>query len=144
VHASVGLFPVALSMPLAAITSDLLLTSCSAQRPAAVLLLCTHSKRLAKMISTMRERMSAKLGNNNDNAFRMRKLFKMYDKTDSGMVRHYASSCSSWHQHRVLDGISAHLVQYSTDTVCWASCVTIRLHITSRRLSCSNSNLLHA
>lgn len=48
---------------------------------------CTHSKRLAKMISTMRERMSAKLGNNNDNAFRMRKLFKMYDKTDSGLVR---------------------------------------------------------
>jgi Ca2+-binding EF-hand superfamily protein len=46
------------------------------------------SKRLAKMISTMRERMSAKLGNNNDNAFKMRKLFKMYDKQDTGLVRH--------------------------------------------------------
>ncbi len=34
-------------------------------------------KRLAKMISTMRERMSAKLGNCNDNAFKMRKLFKV-------------------------------------------------------------------
>jgi hypothetical protein len=45
------------------------------------------SKRLAKMISTMRERMSAKLGNNNDNAFKMRKLFKMYDKQDTGLVR---------------------------------------------------------
>jgi len=45
-----------------------------------------HSKRLAKMISTMRERLSAKLGNNNDNAFKMRKLFKMYDKQDTGMV----------------------------------------------------------
>lgn len=44
------------------------------------------SKRLAKMIGTMRERMSAKLGNNNDNAFKMRKLFKMYDKQDTGMV----------------------------------------------------------
>lgn len=44
------------------------------------------SKRLAKMISTMRERMSAKLGNNNDNAFKMRKLFKMYDKEDTGRV----------------------------------------------------------
>lgn len=48
---------------------------------------CRCSKRLAKMISTMRERMSAKLGNNNDNAFKMRKLFKMYDKQDTGMVR---------------------------------------------------------
>lgn len=38
------------------------------------------------MISTMRERMSAKMGNSNDNAFKMRKLFKMYDKADTGMV----------------------------------------------------------
>lgn len=45
-------------------------------------------KRLAKMISTMRERMSAKMGNSNDNAFKMRKLFKMYDKEDTGMI-HY-------------------------------------------------------
>jgi hypothetical protein len=43
-------------------------------------------KRLAKMIATMRERMSAKMGNNNDNAFKMRKLFKMYDKQGTGMV----------------------------------------------------------
>lgn len=38
------------------------------------------------MISTMRERLSAKMGNSNDNAFKMRKLFKMYDKADTGMV----------------------------------------------------------
>jgi hypothetical protein len=38
------------------------------------------------MISTMRERLSAKLGNNNDNAFKMRKLFKMYDRKEVGMV----------------------------------------------------------
>ncbi len=43
-------------------------------------------KRLQKMISTMRERMEAKLGNSNNNAFRMRKLFKMYDKDGSGRV----------------------------------------------------------
>ncbi|KAI8469618.1 MAG: flagellar associated protein [Monoraphidium minutum] len=43
-------------------------------------------KRLAKMISTMRERMSAKMGNANDNAFKMRKLFKMYDRDNSGMI----------------------------------------------------------
>lgn len=47
---------------------------------------CRHRKRLQKMISTMRERMEAKLGNSNNNAFRMRKLFKMYDKTDTGRV----------------------------------------------------------
>lgn len=34
----------------------------------------------------MRERMEAKLGNSNNNAFRMRKLFKMYDKHDTGRV----------------------------------------------------------
>lgn len=38
------------------------------------------------MISTMRERMSAKMGNRNDNAFKARKLFKMYDEEGSGMV----------------------------------------------------------
>lgn len=44
-------------------------------------------KRLLKMIATMRERMEAKLGNSNDNAFKMRKLFKMYDGAKTGMVR---------------------------------------------------------
>ncbi|GIL66729.1 hypothetical protein Vafri_20218, partial [Volvox africanus] len=43
-------------------------------------------KRLQKMISTMRERMEAKLGNSNNNAFRMRRLFKRYDKHDTGRV----------------------------------------------------------
>lgn len=78
------------------------------------------------MISTMRERMSAKLGNKNDNAFRMRKLFKMYDKTDSGMVSHCTCSCDSCHQHRVLDAISAHSEYYSTGSTCLASCFTFR------------------
>ncbi|KAF8071076.1 elmoA [Scenedesmus sp. PABB004] len=44
--------------------------------------------RLAKMLSTMRERLSAKLGNSNDNAFKLRKLFKMYDKKEAGLI-HY-------------------------------------------------------
>lgn len=44
------------------------------------------------MLSTMRERLSAKLGNNNDNAFKLRKLFKMYDKRNEGMVRSYMSA----------------------------------------------------
>lgn len=43
-------------------------------------------KRLQKMIVTMRERLEAKLGNSNDNAFRTRTLFKMYDKDQTGMV----------------------------------------------------------
>eukprot|EP00798_Chlamydomonas_sp_ICE-L_P013486 gene13486-19344_t len=45
-------------------------------------------KRLQKMISTMRERMEAKQGNSNDNAFRIRTLFLKWDKDSSGMV-HY-------------------------------------------------------
>jgi hypothetical protein len=52
-------------------------------------------KRLAKMISTMRERLSAKLGNNNDNAFKMRKLFKMYDKKEVGMVSSATAHCTA-------------------------------------------------
>jgi hypothetical protein len=48
------------------------------------------------MISTMRERLSAKLGNNNNNnAFKMRKLFKMYDKKEVGMVSSAPGSCRS-------------------------------------------------
>lgn len=53
---------------------------------------CCCSKRLAKMISTMRERLSAKLGNNNDNAFKMRKLFKMYDRKEVGTVRQHCNA----------------------------------------------------
>lgn len=45
-------------------------------------------KRLQKMISTMRERMEAKLFNSNDNAFKIRKLFLKFDKEGTGMV-HY-------------------------------------------------------
>ena len=40
------------------------------------------------MITTMRERMDAKCGNSNDNAFRIRKLFLAWDKKSSGLV-HY-------------------------------------------------------
>jgi len=45
-------------------------------------------KRLQKIISTMRERLEAKMGNQNNNAFKFRKLFQMYDKDKSGRV-HY-------------------------------------------------------
>jgi hypothetical protein len=52
----------------------------------------------------MRERMSAKMGNKNDNAYKMRKLFKAYDKGDTGMVRaarvhcppHAHIACRPW------------------------------------------------
>lgn len=43
-------------------------------------------KRLQKMITTMRERMDAKIGNSNDNAYRIRKLFMAWDQNKSGMV----------------------------------------------------------
>ncbi|KAG1676538.1 hypothetical protein FOA52_000081 [Chlamydomonas sp. UWO 241] len=43
-------------------------------------------KSLQKMITRMRERMDAKCGNSNDNAFRIRKLFLAWDKSNNGMV----------------------------------------------------------
>jgi len=45
-------------------------------------------KRLQKMVSTMRERMDAKVGNSNDNAYRIRKLFMAWDERKTGLV-HY-------------------------------------------------------
>lgn len=39
-----------------------------------------------KMIASIGERLSAKLANANDNAFKMRRLFKMYDATGSGLI----------------------------------------------------------
>lgn len=43
-------------------------------------------KSVQKMITRMRERMDAKCGNSNDNAFRIRKLFLAWDKDNTGMV----------------------------------------------------------
>lgn len=43
-------------------------------------LLCATAhlrKRLQKIISTMRERLEAKMGNQNNNAFKFRKLFQV-------------------------------------------------------------------
>ncbi len=56
----------------------------------------TCSKRLQKMISTMRERMEAKLFNSNDNAFKIRKLFLKFDKEGTGMVRWVGSHGVAW------------------------------------------------
>ena len=38
------------------------------------------------MIASIGERLAAKLGNANDNAFKMRRLFKMYDKQATGQI----------------------------------------------------------
>jgi hypothetical protein len=43
-------------------------------------------KRLLKMIASIGERLAAKLGNANDNAFKMRRLCKMYDKEGTGEI----------------------------------------------------------
>lgn len=40
-----------------------------------------------KMIRSISERLAAKLGNANDNAFKMRRLFKMYDTEKSGCIQ---------------------------------------------------------
>ncbi|KAL6761602.1 flagellar associated protein [Haematococcus lacustris] len=42
--------------------------------------------RLRKIIQTMRERLTAKMGNNNDNAFRFRRLFQAFDTAKTGKV----------------------------------------------------------
>lgn len=38
-------------------------------------------------MEAMRERLAGKMGNANNNAFKLRKLFKMWDSTGSGRVR---------------------------------------------------------
>lgn len=43
-------------------------------------------KRLNKTFAHMRERISGKLGNRNDNAFKLRKFFAMYDTQRTGKV----------------------------------------------------------
>jgi len=42
--------------------------------------------RIKAMLVRMRDRFAAKLGNINDNAFRTRKLFKMYDRGATGLI----------------------------------------------------------
>lgn len=78
------------------------------------------------MISTMRERMSAKLGNSNDNAFKMRKLFKMYDKQDSGLV----STC----QHIDIAGRAA---QHSAAAYGQVLCLRRNLKACHKRQLCA-------
>ena len=43
-------------------------------------------KRLHDMIQHMTERLAGKIGNANNNAFMLRKLFKMYDTANTGQV----------------------------------------------------------
>jgi hypothetical protein len=56
---------------------------------------CLHrrSKRLTHMLAHMKERIAGKIGNANDNAFKLRKLFKMYDATGSGSVSPHNECC---------------------------------------------------
>ncbi|KAK9825225.1 hypothetical protein WJX74_001407 [Apatococcus lobatus] len=43
-------------------------------------------KRLNHMVEHMKERLAGKIGNASDNAFRLRRLFKMYDTQHSGRI----------------------------------------------------------
>lgn len=43
-------------------------------------------KQLENMMSHMKEGLAGKIGNRNNNAFRLRKLFKMYDRQGTGQV----------------------------------------------------------
>jgi hypothetical protein len=50
-------------------------------------------ERLESMMEAMRERLAGKMGSANNNAFKLRKLFKMWDSTGSGRVRLRACAC---------------------------------------------------
>ena len=49
--------------------------------------LLVRRKRYAETLAHMRERILGKLGNRSDNAFKLRKLFAMYDAQRTGVVR---------------------------------------------------------
>ncbi len=44
-------------------------------------------ERLESMLQAMQQQLAGKVGNAGNNAFKLRKLFKMYDKDGSGQVR---------------------------------------------------------
>ncbi len=52
-------------------------------------------KRLNETLAHMRERISGKLGNRNDSAFKLRKLFAMYDTQRTGKVC-WCFVCREW------------------------------------------------
>lgn len=47
------------------------------------------------MITHMKERLAGKIGNANNNAFMLRKLFKMYDTAGSGYVSLFQSTTNA-------------------------------------------------
>ena len=53
------------------------------------------SKRLSDMMTHMKERLAGKIGNANNNAFMLRKLFKMYDTAGSGYVSVFQSTVNA-------------------------------------------------
>ena len=52
-------------------------------------------KRLKDILAHMRERCYGRIGNRSDNAFRLRKFAKMYDKEQTGYVRSNLYTCSA-------------------------------------------------
>ena len=46
------------------------------------------------MLGHMKERIGGKIGNQNNNAFKLRKLFAMYDTEKTGLVRGLGRSCA--------------------------------------------------
>ncbi len=58
-------------------------------------------KRLDEMLGHMKERIGGKIGNQNNNAFKLRKLFAMYDTGKTGLVRGPGRSrpLRTWYHH---------------------------------------------
>ncbi len=49
--------------------------------------MCVVRKRLNDTVLHMKERVAGKIGNANNNAFKLRKLFAAYDTQGTGLVR---------------------------------------------------------
>ena len=56
-----------------------------------------HRERLHLVLEHMKERIAGKMANRSDNAFRLRRLFKMYDEGNTGLVRCCSSGQGSAH-----------------------------------------------
>ena len=67
------------------------------------------------MMTHMKERLAGKIGNANNNAFMLRKLFKMYDTAGSGYVSPHPGALSTCMLSMIL--LSAHALAWQGN--CW-------------------------
>ena len=81
------------------------------------------------MMEAMRERLAGKMGNANNNAFKLRKLFKMWDSTGSGRVRDTQDVSSGCVRAR-----SCSCFLTASSSVQWQPVPSVRLRVACRQL----------